>query len=190
MFKDICKHDNIDEDLVQSFLQDKMLHDILENHTLNNIERLSAEEVRNIKEEYTQQLKKEELKRTEDANRERDEFRDKYENSEVKMNEIRRYRKEKENECKRKALVLSKVIICILRPFVFIMDFLVSGLAAYFLEKIVGNIGYLIAVALLLLIGYLLTHIEWVTLHARIRRLILKDKIKRLNKTIPADLFN
>jgi hypothetical protein len=189
MFKDICQKENVDEALIQSFLQDIVLHDILENHTLNNIDRLTAEEVERIKDEYIKQLKDEEIKKTEQVTQERDEFRGKYENSNDKMNKIRSFREGKEIEYKRKASVLSKVIICILRPFVFIMDFLVSWLAAYFLEKIVGNIAYLIAVALLFIIGYLLNHIVWMTLHAKIRALIFKEKIKRLNKTIPADLL-
>lgn len=183
MFKAICQKENVDEALIQSFLQDRVLHDILANHTLNNIDRLTAEEVERIKDEYIKQLKDEEIQKTEQVTQERDDYRCKYESNKTQIDAIRKYRKDKVIECKRQSSIIAKRIVFILRPLVFILDFIMSGLAAYFLGKVIGNSAFIIAVILLLIVLYLITLIDWVKLIVRIRGRIIKIKIKRLNKT-------
>lgn len=190
-FKDVCSQDDIDEELVQSFIQDRTLHDILQNHTLNNTDRITTENVRKIKEEYISQLREEEEKNTQKAISERDDYRDKYQKNEATLDSIKEFRQQKEANCRASATQRTKWIIISIKFIAYSLDIAISWLIGYCLNHSLGRFAYLIAIAVLLVIGWLVKIINWKVLAVKIRRIIIEKMIKHLdNTTIPQELLN
>ena len=168
-FSDLCKKDEIPESLVSNFLQDRMLEDILVNHTLNDPERLTDENIEIIKKQYIDSLKKNEILQKESAEKERDILKKEDEQKAKRLKEQKTKRLKIEAKYRKRAITNSKIVQHLSHLFIYLFNISLSYILSLLLSKGFTLLD-LIAIGFVLAGSFLIEKINWNSYQRSIER--------------------